>query len=794
MLVKQRTAELSAEIQKLHKELEEYKRAEQNLYLLSSAVDQSSEGMAVSDLEGHLRFVNPAFAQMHGYSSEELLGKHLSIFHTSKQMPEVEKANQAIQEIGEYAGEIWHTRRDGTEFPALMHNALVRDSSGQPVGMVASLLDITERKQSEQSLREERNYSDKTINSLPGIFYMLDSQGAFLRWNKNLEEVTGYSEAEVQRMRALEFFVESDRKLVAQRIQEVFEKGYATVEATVQSKNGQHIPYYLTGSRALIGGQAFLIGMALDITERKQVEGALLESKQMLQLVMDNIPQFIFWKDRHSVYLGCNSNFARVAGISDPADIVGKTDYDLAWQKEEADFFRECDQRVMEGNRPDYHIIEPQLLADGKHAWLDTNKIPLRDLSGKVVGILGTYEDITERKEIEKRKSELEARIQRGQKLESLGILAGGVAHDFNNLLVGILGNAGLALMDLPPDSPARMSIEYIETAAQRAAELAREMLAFSGKRKFVVQPLDLSKLVEEMAHLLKTYISQKVVLKFHMDANLPPIPGDATQIRQVVMNMIANASDAIGDNQGVITVSTGMLEANLDYLSEMYLHEDLPEGPYAYIEVSDTGCGIDSKILANIFDPTATTKSAGQGLGLASVLGIVRSHHGAVKVDTIKDNGTTFRILMPWKPQLEETTHPSTAKVPADWCGQGTVLVVDDEETVLTLAQMSLKKFGYTAIVVNNGPEAIEIFREKQQEIIAVVLDQTMPQMDGIEVGRILKEISPSVPILLSTGYCEQDLNIESSELELAGYIHKPYKPLGLVDAIRQATENQAD
>jgi len=297
-------------------------------------------------------------------------------------------------------------------------------------------------------------------------------------------------------------------------------------------------------------------------------------------------------------------------------------------------------QRVIESKQP--VIVEhTHTGSDGETILVEVAAAPIVGDDGEVVQIIETIRDITERKRAEEERLALDRQVQHTQKLESLGILAGGIAHDFNNILMAILGNADLALRDLSPMSPARDNIKEIEKASRRAADLAKQMLAYSGRGKFVVQPIDLGELVEEISYLLEVSISKKVVLKYNMAEKLPTFDGDVTQIRQVIMNLIINASEAIGSRSGVIVLSTGVMYCNEIYLSGVNevlratLDEPLPEGQYVYFEVADNGCGMDKETMKKVFDPFFTTKFTGRGLGMSAVLGIVRGHRGPIKVSS---------------------------------------------------------------------------------------------------------------------------------------------------------------
>lgn len=398
--------------------------------------------------------------------------------------------------------------------------------------------------------------------------------------------------------------------------------------------------------------------------------------------------------------------------------------------------------------------------------------------------------NILERRRSEEGRRKLEDQIHHAQKLESLGVLAGGIAHDFNNLLMGVLGNASLAMMELPPESPARESVTHIEHAALRAAELAKQMLAYSGKGRFIIQRLDLTKVVEEMSHLLQVSISKKAFLRYNFAANLPAVEGDPTQIRQVIMNLITNASDAVGEKSGVITICTGALAADSAYLSETYLDDDLPEGCYVYVEVSDTGCGMDEETQAKIFDPFFTTKFTGRGLGLAATLGIVRGHKGAIKVYSEVGKGTTIKLLFPACALPEDEPTGNDEKEALAWKSTGKILLVDDEETVRVVCRRILESCGFRVLTANDGRIGVDLFREKADEIDLVLLDMTMPHMDGEEAFREMRKIRSDVRVVLTSGYSEQDATGRFAGKGLAGFIQKPFFPSSLLEKVREILE----
>lgn len=389
--------------------------------------------------------------------------------------------------------------------------------------------------------------------------------------------------------------------------------------------------------------------------------------------------------------------------------------------------------------------------------------------------------EVEARRRAEEDRKALERKVQQAQKLESLGVLAGGVAHDFNNLLMVILGNAELALKECSPLSPARESIAGILAAGRRASDLCRQMLAYAGKSSFHLERVDLSELVEEMAHLLSSAVSKKAILNLHTEKRLPPILGDPGQLRQVVMNLIINASEAIGERSGVITVLTGATRCDEEYLRRTELADDLPPGYYMHLEVSDTGCGIDPETRARIFEPFFTTKFTGRGLGLSAVLGIVRAHKGALKVYTEQGKGTTFKVLFPAMRDEEGAERSDEGSPPAEWRGKGTILLVDDEESLRALGARMLEHLGFEVLTAADGREAVRIYREKGNAIDLVLMDLTMPHMDGSEALGEMRRLNPSVRIVMSSGYSREDLAARFSAKGIDGVLQKPYTLAGL-------------
>jgi len=419
---------------------------------------------------------------------------------------------------------------------------------------------------------------------------------------------------------------------------------------------------------------------------------------------------------------------------------------------------------------------------------LDTGK-PLFDRAGSFTGYIGSCLDITDMRQAVEERRLLEHKLQDAQKLESLGVLAGGIAHDFNNLLTGVLGNASLAKLELTPGQPALQNIEQIEHTARRAAELCKQMLAYAGKGRFVVQNLDLNHLVEDTTHLLQISVSKHSILRFNLAPALPAIRADATQVRQILMNLVINASEAIGERSGVIAVSTGVARVDRDYLKTLRFNPTMTEGDYVFIEISDNGHGMDERTLAQIFDPFFTTKFTGRGLGLAAVLGIVHGHKGGLKVYSESGRGSTFKVLFPCVAGPAQNLSPPVAQSD-HWRGTGTILVMDDEETVRAVAARMLENLGFQVVLAVDGREGLALFQAEPERFAAVLLDLTMPHMDGVEAFRQMRSLRPQVKVLLMSGFNQQDAVERFTGKGLAGFVQKPFELETLTRELRRVIE----
>ena len=514
--------------------------------------------------------------------------------------------------------------------------------------------------------------------------------------------------------------------------------------------------------------------LAEEVASHRKDADALRVSEARFRHLVEVMGEGMWVLDPEGRTTFVNRRMVEILGYS-PEEMAGCPLTDFMFEEDFAHAARNMAQRI-EGveSQHDFRFRRK----DGTEVWTIVTASPVKDEAGRVVSVLGMITDITERRRLE------EAQLQ-SQKLESLGVLAGGIAHDFNNLLTAILGNINLAQLCLPAVSPAMPYLENLEKSVHRATNLTRQMLAYSGKGRFVVAPMDLNQAVEELSHLLGVSISKKVALRFQLKDGLPAMMAEASQIQQVVMNLVTNASEAIGEGEGLVAIRTGLQDYAAMDLTRDFPGQSLVPGSYLTLEVSDNGRGMDPETQARIFEPFFTTKFTGRGLGLSALQGIVRGHRGGIRVYSEVGKGTTFKLIFP----AETETAPAVAE-PVEtetWRGSGTILVVDDEETVRAIAGALLRSLGFEVVLAADGREALARYREQAGTICAVLLDLTMPHMNGVETFRELRRLNPECRVILTSGYNEQEAIQDFTGKGLAGFVQKPFLRRDLMRALRQ-------
>jgi len=520
--------------------------------------------------------------------------------------------------------------------------------------------------------------------------------------------------------------------------------------------------------------------------ERLRAEESLRESEERLRTVIQHMPVLMVAFDQQGNIVAWNQECEHVTGYR-ADEMVGDPK-----AMERLCSHAAQPMAMMEWRWPphDYRGREWELTCKDKTlrtvSWSNISKaFPVAEWSSWVIGI-----DITAAKQAQAEREQMQCKLLQTQKLESLGVLAGGIAHDFNNLLTGILGNAGLALLRLDASDPARELIHRVISASERAAELTRQMLAYAGKASFEIRPISLSEHILETTHHLTATISKKVAFDLHLGDGLPAVEVDPAQIQQLAMNLIINGAESCGDDPGTVTVSTRLVQVEAGQHEQWLTGEPLNPGPYVCLEVRDTGCGMDEETVARIFDPFFTTKFTGRGLGLSTVLGIVRAHRGSLHVKSTLGQGSTFKVLLPASQQVLQGYRPEDQV--RNLSGRGLILVVDDELFVLEVARRILEGFGYDVLTAENGRQGVEIFRQRSKDIDLVLLDKTMPDLDGEETFRAMKAIQPDLVAILTSGYQQTEVTTHFLANELAGFVQKPYLPETLVFEIKQALQRR--
>jgi len=570
---------------------------------------------------------------------------------------------------------------------------------------------------------------------------------------------------------------QDDRRRVTERIsQAMVADGSDTLEeGRLLRMDGTSFMAEIEGCRfADSDGQDAVLVVARDISARKQAE----EERERLRIAVEQTAEGIHIADAQGKIVYANPAAAHITGRP-LAELIGMYAAESRGGEVNDELHQKIVARMKAGEAwsGELTLLRP----DGVKRTVERRISPVM-LEGETHYHVSVDRDITE----ERRHQE---QMEHTQRLESLGVLAGGIAHDFNNILAAIMGNASMATKKFGDNTDAVKHLKRIEDASQRAAELCRQMLAYSGKGRFVVRPVNLSLMLQDISKLLEVSITKHAQLEIELAPDLPAVQADATQLQQVFMNLVINASDAIGECNGRIVLRTGQIQAGIGDFEQTYTGEILPAGHYVFLEVSDNGCGMSEETRKKLFDPFYTTKFTGRGLGMSAVLGIVRGHHGAILVDSKEGEGSSFRVLLPVVGDMVgEGVEKEDEGI--DWCPTGTVLVVDDESVVRETASMMLEEMGFQTLQAEDGEEGLEVYRRNRNEIALVLLDMTMPRMDGSTCFARLREMNPDVHVVLSSGYNEQDATNTFADDDLAGFVQKPYRLATLRAKLREALE----
>ncbi len=508
-------------------------------------------------------------------------------------------------------------------------------------------------------------------------------------------------------------------------------------------------------------------GLTEEIAERMQAENELAKQSDLLNNILLNVPHYVFWKDKTSVYLGCNKAFAQAAGLASAADIAGRTDFDLPWENRKAEFYRECDQTVINTKICINDVEDTLLRADGREESIIMNISPLKDQAGSIFGIMGLYYDITERKI-------MEDTVKQGQKMEAIGTLAGGIAHDFNNILGSIIGFTELAEDEAKPDSTIREYLQQVLTSAYRARDLVRQILTFSRKNKEERRPIRLSSVIKEELKLLGATLPTTIEIHQRIDDIEGRVNADPTQLHQIVMNLCTNAAQAMKEAGGRLDLT--LSNVVVDEQDDRQTYHGINPGSFMKLSISDTGAGIAKKNIHRIFEPffTTKTKEMGTGMGLAVVHGIVKELNGDILVKSDIGVGTKFTVMLPREINDSNNEKIQPSEIPT---GQGRILFVDDEKPLLELGKKTLGSLGYHVTAVNGSLEALNTYQGSPDAFDLIITDHTMPHLTGYEMARQILKSNPCARILLCTGYSD---TITPEKVELAGIRALLFKPIG--------------
>ena len=622
--------------------------------------------------------------------------------------------------------------------------------------------------------------------------YLHDLEGRYLEANDTALKLLGYTRDEIKSLSFPMLIHPEDLPNAFKDLEEILGTGSQSKPTTyrLEAKTGGFVWIETDGRLIYREGKPYAIqGVARDITGSKRAEEVLRESEERYRLLADNVTDIIWVMglDLEPIYL--SPSIERLQGFSVEEALARKIDELLAPAAVELvgkTLVEEFEiEALEEKDLSRSRTLELELKCrDGSTLWSEVNVRFLRDEDGKAVSLLGISRDISERRRAEEEKAALEEQLRHAQKMEAIGSLASGIAHDFNNLLTGILGHADLLKLAARPGDDVFQAADVIEKASNRASELTRQLLGFAQRGKQRNIPVDMHRVIGDVIALLSRTVDRRIDISERCKAEPSVVMGDPSQLQQVIMNLAINASDAMAAG-GEIEIETTTVDLDGEHHRAF---PELPRGRYNLIAVTDTGIGIPEDVRDHVFEPFFTTKgrSEGTGMGLAMVYGIVKNHAGAIRVQSEVGVGTRFEVYLPVAEGGAVSGEASQTKKPVH--GRERILFVDDEDVVRAATAKMLASLGYAVVCVGNGEEAVDYFREHVEDVDLVILDITMPGMDGGDCFRALRKIAPGVQAVLTSGHALDGTAQGLLDEGMLGFVQKPYLTAQLSEAVSRA------
>lgn len=748
----------------------------------SQLLDQVHDAVISTDLEGKIETWNAAAERIYGYSLDQVAGKHIGMLYFADQEAYFEQQmTAAVLASGahEFVGRFRH--RSGAQLYADVRLAVLRDADGSPVGIVSCSHDVTRRREEEQASQLQA----RVLDSMDEGVCLTNGSGVVLYTNPACDRMYGTGRHSLYRRELRRLFA-GDEEEVERRwgdvVEELSRTGSWEGELENVRADQQRFTSFAKVSQLMLADEPHWIWVQQDVTQRKRDLAALAERERRFRSMADSTPMIVWLLDADRACTYTNAAWHGMTGAL-PEESLGDGWLRSIHADDRNEFEAEFDRAF--GSSEAFETETRFTNGVGDIRWVVCRGAPRLDGDGAFAGYVVSALDVTERKLAEEERRRVLRAAQRTVKLESLGVMAGGIAHDFNNLLVSILGYAELALSEMPPDSKGRDAVAALEASARQAGELTGQILSFTGRRRVETLPLDLNEAVGDTVKLIETSLRRKTRFSVELDAEpAPVIEGDGGQIRQVILNLALNAADAIKGDEGLVTLRTGRTYFPRERLDGANAGEALDAGVYAYVEVEDNGRGLSEETLGRIFDPFFTTKSTGRGLGLASALGVARAHRGAIEVDSEEGRGSVFRAVFP----ALHGVRAASSEALEPQLGSETVLLIDDDTSVLDSTRRTLERYGYRVFAAENGEQGVRRLAEQPEEFDVVLLDVVMNGLSARETLARLRGIRPDLPVLMWSGYNEEEISDSYHGRPISGFIQKPCGQAELTGRIRRA------